>query len=76
MISLAHNWKNLLKKAWSIRLMLLAGLLTACEAILPMYADDIPRGIFAGVSLVVIFGAMLARLVVQQELNYGRRKSD
>lgn len=60
------NWRAILKKAWSIRLMLLAGLLTGCEAILPLYADALPRGTFAVLSMLVIIGAMLARIVAQK----------
>jgi hypothetical protein len=63
---LAHNWKIILKKAWSIRLMLLASLLTGCEAILPLFANDLPRGLFAGLSMLAISGGMVARVVAQK----------
>lgn len=59
------NWKTILRKAWSIRLAAIAGLLTGCETILPMFADDLPRGIFSGLSVFVIMAAMVARVFVQ-----------
>lgn len=63
------DWKTILRKAWSIRLMLLAGLLSGCEVILPMYVDSIPRNVFAGLSMLVITGAMIARILAQREAN-------
>lgn len=47
--------------------MLLAGLLSGCEVILPLFVDSIPRNIFAGLSIFTITGAMIARVVAQQE---------
>lgn len=66
---LAPNWKRILKKAWSIRLMILAGLLSGAEVILPLFSDAIPRNVFAGLSMVVIMGAFVARLVVQKDMS-------
>jgi hypothetical protein len=66
---LAPNWKRILKKAWSIRLMLLAGLLSGCEVILPLYSEAIPRNIFAGLSMLAIAGGFIARLVAQKEMS-------
>lgn len=59
------EWKKILRKAWSIRLAALAGLLTGCETILPMFVDVLPRGLFSGLSIFVVMGAMIARVVVQ-----------
>lgn len=65
---LLTDWRRILRKAWSIRLMLLAGLLTGCEAILPLYADVLPRGLFALLTMLVIVAAMAARLVAQRDI--------
>lgn len=65
-MKVASDWKLILKKAWSIRLMLLAGLLTGCEAILPLYQEAIPRGTFAVLSMLAIVGGMVARVVAQK----------
>lgn len=65
---LADNWRDVLKKAWSIRLMILAGLLSAIEVILPLWMYDLPRGLFAALSLAVVSGAFVARLLAQRDL--------
>jgi hypothetical protein len=48
-----HNWRGVLRCAWSIRLMILAGLLSGVEAILPLLDGvlPIPPGIFAVLTL-------------------------
>lgn len=65
-MKLAANWSHILRRAWSIRLMILAGLLSGVEVILPMFPDCCPRGVFAGLSLVIIAGAFVARLAAQK----------
>lgn len=71
-MSLLPDWRRVVRKAWSMRLMLLAGILTGCETILPLYADSLPRGLFAGVSMAVIVLAMLARVVAQKGMRDDR----
>lgn len=65
-MKLAPNWKTILKKAWSIRLMLLAALLSGAEVVLPFFSHAMPRGVFAFVSFLVVAAAFIARLVAQQ----------
>ena len=67
-MKLYDNWQNILKKAWSIRLMVLAGVLSAVEVVLPLFADSIPRGTFAALSGVTVAGAFVARLIAQQDI--------
>ena len=67
-MKLYDNWQNILKKAWSIRLMVLAGVLSAVEVVLRLFADDLPRGVFAGLSGITVAGAFIARLVAQQDI--------
>jgi len=68
-MTLIPTWKLILRKAWSIRLILLAGLLSGAELVLPMYADSITRGRFAALSLVVTAAALVSRLVAQRGLS-------
>jgi hypothetical protein len=68
-MKLLTNWKHLLRKAWSIRLMLIAGVLTGLEAILPLWVDSMPRGAFSVSSMAVITLAMIARVVAQSGLD-------
>ena len=67
-MTLYTDWKRILRKAWSIRLMAVAALLTGCEVVLPMFGDEMPRNLFAGLSFLVVIGAMIARLVAQKEI--------
>lgn len=67
-MKLYDNWKDILRKAWSIRLMVLAGVLSAVEVILPLFADAIPRGTFAALSGITVAAAFVARLVAQQDI--------
>lgn len=66
---LISNWRDLLKKAWSLRLMALAALLSGLEFVLPYLADVFPRGAFAALSFVTVAGAFVARLVAQKGLS-------
>lgn len=68
---LLANWRRVLRKAWSIRLMLVAGLLSGAEVILPMFVEAIPRSLFAGLSMLTVSGAFIARLVAQQDIDNG-----
>lgn len=65
-MKLLADWRRILRKAWSMRLMLLAGLLTGAEAIMPLFADSLPRGLFAGATALVIVAAMVARITAQK----------
>jgi len=65
-VILLPNWRAILKRAWSIRLMLLAGLLTGMEFILPMVSHSLPDGVFAGLSFLAVSSALIARLVAQK----------
>ena len=65
---LIENWLKVLRKAWSIRLIVLAGLLSQVEVLLPMFSDSMPRGLFAGVSLLVTVAAIVARLTAQPKM--------
>jgi hypothetical protein len=63
------NWRKVMRKAWSLRLMLLAAVLSGVEIVLPLFADGIPRGAFAALSIVATGGAYIARFIVQKEFH-------
>lgn len=65
------DYKLILKKAWSIRFIALAGLFSTAEAVLPLFADELPRGAFALATAVAIIGALVSRITVQQGLSNG-----
>lgn len=64
-MKLKSNWTEVLKKAWSIRLGVLAGLFSGAEVILPLFMGTMPRHIFAVLSFVAVMGAVIARLIAQ-----------
>ena len=65
------NWRVVLARAWSIRLMVLAGILSGAGIALPLIDEvaNIPRGAFAALSFVTVAAAFVARLVAQQGLS-------
>lgn len=67
MPTFGHDWKKVLKKAWSVRLIVLAALLSAAEVILPLYSQYFDTGTFAKLSFVATAGALIARLLAQKE---------
>lgn len=62
------RWKEILKRAWSIKLIILAGVLTGAEFLLPFFDGVFPRGIFAALSFAVVCAAFVARIVAQKGL--------
>ena len=64
-MNLKPNWKDIFRKAWSIRLGVLAGMFSAAEVILPLFMHSMPRHIFAALSFVAVMGAVVARLISQ-----------
>ena len=68
-MTLIANWRKVAKKAWSVRLMYAASILTGCEAVLPLVSGAVPQGAFALITFVVVMGALLARFLVQKELH-------
>ncbi|WP_242220097.1 hypothetical protein [Shinella zoogloeoides] len=65
------NWRAVLRYAWSIRLIALAGILSGIEVALPLAGDvlPIPTGLFAGLSLLVTAAAFVARIVAQKGIS-------
>ena len=68
-MKLVDHWRDVLKKAWSMRLMVLAAILSGVEVVLPFFSEAIPRGIFAVLSFFAVAGAFVARLVAQKGLS-------
>jgi hypothetical protein len=67
-MKLTDDWRQILRKAWSVRLMILAGLLSGIEVALPFFASDLPRSLFAGLSALVVAAALVARLAAQKDM--------
>lgn len=65
-MKLYENWKEILRRSWSLRFIILAGVLSGIEVILPFFSEDIPRNIFAVLSFIFVSAAFIARLVAQK----------
>lgn len=65
-MSLHDEWRTIVRKAWSVRLIVLAFLLSAAEVIMPFFDEALPRGVFAALSGLTVAGAFVARLVAQK----------
>lgn len=67
-MQLYKDWKSLVRHAWSIRFILLAGLLTGCEALVQIVGVDglpLPQWAKSMIVFAVIALAFWARLVQQ-----------
>ena len=67
-MTLHDNWRTLLRKAWSVRLMVLAFLLTMAEVMLPFFSEAVPPRMFAVLSGLAVAGAFVSRLVAQKDM--------
>lgn len=71
-MKLLPDWKSILTKAWSVKFMVLAALLSGCEVVIPMLepviGEMLPKGMFAALSGVVTAGALVSRVLMQNEV--------
>lgn len=67
-LQLHENWRTLLRRAWSVRLALIAAVLSGIEVALSVFTSNPPiaAGTFAALSAVVTIAAAVARLFAQQ----------
>ena len=68
-MNLVPNWKKVATKSWSIRLIVLAALLSGIEVALPFLPINISAGWFTVASILTSAGAYVARLFAQKELH-------
>lgn len=69
-MKLTSDWLTILKRAWSIRLIILSGALTGLEVALPLFGDAMPRGVFAALSALASIAALWARLTAQKGITH------
>jgi uncharacterized membrane protein YtjA (UPF0391 family) len=69
-IHLIPEWRDVVKKAWSMRFMIIAGIASAVELIVALYFQSIvPKGIFIVISLIATALGMFSRVVAQKDLD-------
>lgn len=68
-VRLHSDWRRIIRKAWSFRLIVLAGVLSGVETVIPYLGDFVPeKGIFSGLTVLVTVAAALARVVAQPKM--------
>jgi len=67
-VRLLADWKWVVTKAWSSRLLMVAAGLSGIEAVLSVYVDNppIPREAFALLIFLVTVAALVARTIAQR----------
>jgi uncharacterized membrane protein len=68
---LYDDYRTILRKAWSVRFMALAAIMTGCEAIVTVTGVDwvpLPHGARLVLLFVVIVAAFVSRLVAQKDV--------
>jgi len=67
-LRLYANWRQILRRSWSLRFIVIAGILSGCEVALPFVGDRFDAGTFAGLSAAFTCAAFIARLVAQKDI--------
>ena len=72
-MNLLHNWRAVLRSAWSVRLMVIAAVLSGLEVALPFLDGviDVRPGVLALASGLVTAAALIARILAQSNLPEG-----
>lgn len=73
-LTLVDNWRAVVRRAWSIRLIVVAGALSGVEVALPLFGEalPLPAGIFASLSFAATAAAFVARIVAQESVSGDR----
>ncbi|MDF1606944.1 hypothetical protein PZ897_02005 [Hoeflea sp. YIM 152468] len=68
-MTLLPDWRRVLRRAWSVRLMILAAVLSGAEVALPFLDGllEIAPGVFAALSALTTAAAFAARLIAQKD---------
>lgn len=77
-MKLRDDWRLILRRAWSVRLMILAAVLSGLEVALPLLDGfaRLPRGVLAVLSFAVTAGALVARIVAQRNMQAENDSAD
>ena len=68
-LCLLDDWRKIVRRAWSIRLSIVAAIFTAAEVVVPLFGDVLPRGAFVLLAFAASIGAAVARIVAQPEMH-------
>lgn len=70
---LIPNWRAVLRYGWSVRLIVLAGVLTGIEAVLPLVPELLPPWFpvewLVAAQFLIVMGALIARFIAQEKVS-------
>lgn len=67
-MTLLPDWRDVLKKAWSVKFLALAGLVAGCETVLQLGgAAFLPAWVVPALTAFLTFLGILARVLAQHE---------
>lgn len=72
-MKILKDWKLLVRKAWSLRLLALAALLSGLEVVVPFTAQWLSQRAFAALLFLIVAAAFVARLFAQKGVTYDRQ---
>lgn len=65
---LLPDWKDILKRAWSVKFLTMAAVVSGCETILQMSGNALlPAGVGSAITGVLAALGILARVLAQKE---------
>lgn len=65
-LQLAQNWKAILTQAWSVRFIIISGILSTAEVTLNTLVETYPGGSLAIAATITSTLALVARIIAQQ----------
>jgi hypothetical protein len=68
-MNLHKDWKKILRKAWSVRLLVLAAIFQGLEVAFPLLNLNIPPKTFAIISGILTAGALFTRFIAQKDFD-------
>lgn len=68
-MKIIDNARKVLRHAWSVRLGILAAVLSGAEVIVPLFSDAMPRALFALLSFFTVMAAVFARFIAQPKMH-------
>ena len=68
-LCLLDDWRKIVRRAWSIRLSIVAAIFTAAVVVVPLFGDVLPRGVVVLLAFSASIGAAIARVVAQPEMH-------
>lgn len=67
-MKMISDWRKMLRRAWSVRMALIAGFFSAASGVAPYFQSMIDPLVFALLASFFAFGAVIARVIAQPDL--------